>query len=289
MLADSLGFGFWVALVGLTIGLLFFFHGFRILRKYHLLADTPRSPIGSLHMGLVQVHGKARGDRVVKSPITQTACLFYRVDVRKFPSPSILAGGTASDFGGDQFYLEDKTGKVLIDARGAELDLPPTAERGCGGGEKDSFGASLGGGGGDPFLVTDGHMTNYALTTYAVEVFANQPYRVDSIGRFLYGPPPDEWPGNWAEESSFRLKEYCIRPDRWYDLTGTCIEDPRPPDLKHRNMIVKGEHESIFLISDKSESRLEHSLKWKAVEWILGGAAAALGCALVLLWHLRAF
>ena len=49
-----------MALVGgFGAGLYLFFKGFRIFRKYRVLADTPEMPIRSIPMGLVEVHGKA--------------------------------------------------------------------------------------------------------------------------------------------------------------------------------------------------------------------------------------
>jgi len=307
------GFWQWVALAGFAVGLLLFIQGFRVLRKYHLLADTPRSPIGSLPMGLVEVHGKAKGERLVKSPISGTSCLFYRVDVRisrifsvfyvvlalvsaLLPGASWFFWGrnkapwtkvfnrSAPDFGGDQFYLEDETGKVLVDGRGAEVDVCCTATKSFFGGHMSGLSGAIRRLG-VPSSDREGHWSSFALESYVVSVLTSQPYRVHSpTYQWLMGEDPDaEVPENWGEGRRFHLSEFCIVPDRWYDVTGTCIEDPRPTDLKQRTMIVKGEHEPIFLISDKSESNLERSLKQKAQASIfLGVLLAVFGLGFIL-------
>ena len=69
--SDNLG----GVVVGVGAGIHFFFKGFRIFRKYRVLADTPETPIRSLAMGLVEIHGKAKGDELVDSPVSRTPCL----------------------------------------------------------------------------------------------------------------------------------------------------------------------------------------------------------------------
>jgi len=119
------------ALVGFGAGLFWFFKGFRVYREYRVLADTPEIPIRSMAMGLVEIHGKAKGAETVESPVTKTPCFFYKVDVEKWVRDK--NGGhwshAATDANGVRFYLEDATGKVLVDAQGAEYDLIQTAKR----------------------------------------------------------------------------------------------------------------------------------------------------------------
>lgn len=77
----------WVVL-GFGFGLVSFFRGFKIYREYRILADTPEIPIRSIAMGLVHIHGKAEGEKQVQSPVTQTPCYFYKVDVEKYERDS---------------------------------------------------------------------------------------------------------------------------------------------------------------------------------------------------------
>src|SRR2546425_6227430 len=126
-----------MALIGFIAGLVFFFKGFKVYREYRVLADTPEQPIRSIAMGLVHVHGKAKGEQLVSSPVTQSPCLFYRVNIEKWRTNSKGGGSWThykTDTNGVTFHLEDVTGKVLVDAQGAEYDLLQTAQREIGGG-----------------------------------------------------------------------------------------------------------------------------------------------------------
>ena len=108
--------------IGFGAGVYFFFKGFKVYRELRVLEDTPCLPIRSIPMGLVQVHGKATGENVVTSPVSNTPCHFYKVDIEKWVSGK--NGGHWSHCGteadGPLFYLDDGTGKVLVDAHNAE-------------------------------------------------------------------------------------------------------------------------------------------------------------------------
>ncbi len=119
------------ALLGFGLGIYTFIKGFRQFRNYLLIADTPEIPIRSVPMGFVQVHGKAQGEKTVPSPLTHTPCLLYKVVIERWKTESDGHGGHWShhrtDVDGLPFHLVDGTGKILVDAHGAELDLPQTA------------------------------------------------------------------------------------------------------------------------------------------------------------------
>ncbi len=117
--------------LGLIAGLWFFFKGFRVMREYKVLQDTPRMPIRSVPMGFVHIRGKAEGSQLITSPLSQTQCCFYRVDIDQWKSQgkSHNWARVCSDFNGYQFHVADDTGKILIDAHAAEYDLPMSAER----------------------------------------------------------------------------------------------------------------------------------------------------------------
>ena len=125
------------SIIGLGAGLYYFFKGFREYRKYRVLADTPEIPIRSVAMGLVEVHGKAKGEQRVISPVSHTPCYYYKVAIERWEKDSKGRGSWhnyKSDFSGVRFYLEDETGHVLVDAQGAEFDLEQTARREVGSG-----------------------------------------------------------------------------------------------------------------------------------------------------------
>ncbi|HEV2350648.1 MAG TPA: hypothetical protein VG028_12465 [Terriglobia bacterium] len=122
-------FEFWDA-VGFIAGLWMFFKGFKIYREYRVLEDTPEIPIRSIPMGLVHVHGKATGEQPIPSPISHTPCFFYKVDIERWEHHGKGSSWRAykTDIDGSKFYLDDGSGKVLVDAHGAEYDLEKSCQ-----------------------------------------------------------------------------------------------------------------------------------------------------------------
>src|SRR5690348_5144263 len=116
--------------IGFFAGLFTFFKGFKIYRKFRVLADTPEIPIRSMPMGLVEVHGKATGVEPIPSPVSHTPCFFYRVEIQRWEQHGKSSGWRhyKTDLDGAKFYLQDLSGKVLVDAHGAELDLEKNCE-----------------------------------------------------------------------------------------------------------------------------------------------------------------
>jgi hypothetical protein len=113
-------------LLGCGIGLWTFFKGFRVMREYRVLDDTPRIPIRSVPMGFVHIRGKAESGEVLASPISHTPCCFYKVVIDEWRSQgkSKTWVNICTDMNGYRFHLADDTGRVLIDAHAAEYDLP---------------------------------------------------------------------------------------------------------------------------------------------------------------------
>jgi hypothetical protein len=125
-MSNSPSFWFFLAcLAGTAIGPVLFFKGFRMLRFKRMILSTPLSRIHSASIGLVEVTGMPTGPYVLSAPISGDACYYYRVRVWQW----IEEGNThywksALDENlSVPFFLEDSTGRVLIDPRGADLDV----------------------------------------------------------------------------------------------------------------------------------------------------------------------
>jgi hypothetical protein len=134
------------AVLGFGFGLYTFYKGFRQYRNYLLIADTPEIPIRSVPMGFVQVYGKAQGDKTIPSPVSHTQCFAYKVDIERWKTDTDGRGGHWShhrtDLDGVGFYLTDASGKVLVDAQGAEFDLPQSVRCEAGSGRSSATGAA---------------------------------------------------------------------------------------------------------------------------------------------------
>jgi len=252
--------------VGFGAGLYYFFKGFRIFREYRLLMDTPEVPIRSVAMGLVEIHGKAKIEQPVQSPVTRTPCCFYQVEIERWVKDK--QGGhwshTATDADGPTFYLEDASGKVLVDAHQAEYDLIQTAKVETGGGIGSGLGRLFSGMGG-PTRVALSPLPTADLFAYASSAVARR--HGGGILGFMGG-----------SSNRYRLTEYLVLPEHWYDLTGTCVENPAPKDEHDRNLIVKGTNEPTFLLTWRSEKEIRRTLRNRAMKYIFGGALLAVAC-----------
>jgi hypothetical protein len=276
------------AVVGFGAGLFWFFKGFRVYREYRVLADTPKIPIRSMAMGMVEIHGKAKGQQTVLSPVAKTPCFFYKVDIEKWVQDK--NGGhwshAATDADGVGFYLEDETGKVLVDAHGAEYDLLQTVRRETGGSVGTSL-TRLFGGTRDSSPATGSLVSESDLLSYAESVVSTGHTTFSlNAGSLLSGLGRGSLSLGIGSRRRYRLSEYCILPEHWYGVAGTCVENPNPQDEHDRNMIMKGQNEPTFLISWRSEKEVQSTLRKRAALHIFGGAALSVACLAYLLFRL---
>lgn len=255
------------AAIGCVLGLYWFFKGLWVYRKCRVIEDTPETPIRSIAMGLVEVRGKAVGDTPINSPITRTPCFSYKVDIEKWQQTDDKRQDGVwrhyqTDWGGPPFNLEDLTGKVLVDAHGADFDLNPADKR-----EVDGF--------------SGGFMPSIEPGDAAVDPSISSTFEASDREVLMYVTKAAGKSGMLA--GRYRVTEYCIEPDQWYDVTGTCTENPQATDTHDRNLIRQGEHEKTFMISVHEKKELESTLRMKALRGVLGGGLVAVACLALLL------
>jgi hypothetical protein len=111
--------------VGAFVGLFIFYKGFLLLQKRHLILNTPASKIRSASLGMVELNGLAAGPYTTVAPITERACYFYRTEVWEWKQSGRNKAWVkvAAESMHVPFFLDDNTAKVMVDPRGAELDL----------------------------------------------------------------------------------------------------------------------------------------------------------------------
>ena len=214
-------------------------------------------------MGFVEVSGSAMsaGPPPAPSPIFAKSCLCYEVDVE------IAAPLAADDQDVDwstyfvdrpagRFYLQDKTGKVLVDVRGAHFDLI-------------SYQCEI-------KMSPSGELQLWRRSPARRTRALDQPNEA-ALAAYVSGEGISEG----AERKPFqpghryRLTERCIRPSGRYSVAGTCVENPQPKDELDRNMIVKGTNEKTFEISWQAETEQQDQLLSRAKAAIYGGAILA--------------
>jgi hypothetical protein len=118
------GFIFY-CLIGICAGIYLSFRGFRLLQRRHLILDTPFSKIRSASMGMVELSGLAAGPHTIIAPITNRPCYYHRTLVWEWKRQGRNTKWVevAAECMHVPFFLDDNTAKVMIDPRGADLDL----------------------------------------------------------------------------------------------------------------------------------------------------------------------
>jgi hypothetical protein len=110
------------SIIGFGAGIYFFFRGFVLLRRKRFIQNVPRSTIRGVSLGLVEVSGKVEGPYTIIAPLSERDCFYYRTTAwtrgqrswHKAAEESLSA----------PFFLDDGTGKLMVDARGAQAELP---------------------------------------------------------------------------------------------------------------------------------------------------------------------
>ena len=115
-----------LGVLGVVLGVYLFFQGFRMLRYKRLILNTPFSKIRSASMGLVEVSGMPTGPKTINSAITGSPCYYYRARAWQWVV-SEKGGGSWKQAVDESicvpFFLDDSTGKVLVNAQGATMDV----------------------------------------------------------------------------------------------------------------------------------------------------------------------
>jgi len=116
----------WIwAAIGACVGAYLFYRGFRMLARKRLIMDTPASKIRSASIGLVEVSGLAVGPYTMNAPITGESCYYYRTMAwqLKQSGKNKEWEKVADESLHVPFYLDDNTGRVLVDPQGAEMNI----------------------------------------------------------------------------------------------------------------------------------------------------------------------
>jgi hypothetical protein len=257
-------------------GLALFVNGFWNYRKLRVIENIPRIPVCSIAMGLVHVHGKVTGSSLLTSPVTRTPCYYYWAELERWEEGGKNMGWQGVNTETDRriFYVDDGTGKVLVNPQSAEYDLPLTY--------RAEFGPNARVGPyRDPLLGRAAAPSEQELRAYAVKAlhtdeksiaesdakYAEASARVKKYRDCLKQDFEAENP--LTGHGSYRITEHCLVAEHEYDIIGTCTQNPQPKDDQDRNLILKGQNEPTFVISGLSERALENTLRKKAVTNII--------------------
>ncbi|MBS3097168.1 hypothetical protein J4209_00065 [Candidatus Woesearchaeota archaeon] len=236
------------SLIGLGFGIYLFVSGFRWFREKRLIENMPTSKIRSIAMGMVEIFGEAfpQKGKALKSPFSNNDCVYYRYTIEEYRSSGksskwvIVKKGESRTY----FYLKDETGSVLIDPKGAKIDIPKDFE----------FNSSLGK---DPpdkiksFLKSNGvgfeGLFGMNKTMRYIEHFIAPRDKVYIMGTAGDNP--------FVEEGSSQRNEMDI-------------------------MMQKGK--DFYYISDKPEKDVLKLYGWWVIGGLFGGSALIVGCLFVI-------
>jgi E3 Ubiquitin ligase len=113
------------ATIGAFAGVYLFYRGFRMLQRKRLIENTPSSRIRSASMGLVEVSGLATGPYTINAPITGLPCYLHRTIAWEWKREGKNSQWVkvADETQHVPFFLDDNTGRVLVDPQGAEMQI----------------------------------------------------------------------------------------------------------------------------------------------------------------------
>jgi len=95
--------------------------GFHFIRLKRRIENTPTSKVRSVAMGLVEVHGRTQRLYALVAPMTQSACVWYRLrKYRKYKNNNwkLVKEVNSSHV---PFQVDDGTGRVIVDPAGSTV------------------------------------------------------------------------------------------------------------------------------------------------------------------------
>ena len=275
-----------LSIAGIPFGLYLFIHGFVALRRKRLIQNTPTSTVRAAAMGLVEICGRAVGPYTLMAPLSACECYYYRTTAweSKDAQGHKARGKTIDEILCVPFFVEDKTGRLMIDPRGAETGLPAQVDESCSPAEAAGYVRE--------FLLRGG-MAGADLVRLQE--------RCIRPGEELYilGTLSERSSSDEAEldsrmsEPSFRiLSEAAADLQRRLVLESMGVSTPEPYrpnamamenfDIEPPVVLRKSDH-APFLISSRSEKEVLAQLDWTAILCIWGGPAVSLISVAILL------
>ena len=112
-------------IAGVGIGIFLFFRGFPFLKRKRLIQNIPTSTIRGAALGAVEVSGTVVGPYTLISPLSEADCFYYHAVAR---STDEEEKEVAEEVLYAPFFLDDGTGRLMVDPRGAEMELRPSVD-----------------------------------------------------------------------------------------------------------------------------------------------------------------
>jgi hypothetical protein len=276
---------------GLIAGLYFFLRGFRLVQQKKLIEDTPVAKIGAAAIGLVKVFGKVTGPYTLLSPLAGTDCYFYRAVAGSGGEPRYEStpGGRATETLFAPFFVEDESGRVMVDPRGAQIELPTDYDEQIAGDSMDEASRC--------FLRRRGLSTHTItrVTEYCIKPGDSLLVLGTLEENRGWGSMADAEAGELESAEQCYLSPEAADLQRREQLEAMGIPDRELPparatvavgfELHAPVLLRKGDAGQILLLSRQNPQGVIDELRRRSVIGIWGGAAMALiGLGLVVQW-----
>ncbi|MGA9798872.1 MAG: GIDE domain-containing protein [Terriglobales bacterium] len=267
-------------IAGIAIGVFLFFRGFPFLKRKQLIQDIPTSTVRGASLGAVEVSGRVVGPYTLIAPLSETDCFYYRAVGRgsskeeKDPREEILYA---------PFFLDDGTGRVMVDPRGAETELRATVD--------DDYSPSSGDAFTRHFLVRHGissslpaHLEEYCIRAgdqlYVLATLRENP-GLQSAADCLAGGVVQREQGFLSTEAADLQRRAAIESMLPPGSAPPRIPQDRPAetevfDLNPPVVLMKGTSGQPFFISCRSQREVIQELAWRSALYIWGGPMLAL-------------
>jgi hypothetical protein len=115
----------WLCALGAAAGAFLFVRGFQLLARRRLIENTPSSKIRSASLGPVELSGLAVGPYTILAPVTGVPCFLHRTTVWEMQKSGDDKNWekVVDESWHVPFFLDDNSGRVLVNPQGAELDI----------------------------------------------------------------------------------------------------------------------------------------------------------------------
>jgi len=222
------------------IGLILTYSGVQRFLLVQKIKNTPTSKVRSAAVGLTEFAGKAVCAEAMESPISKVKCPFWRV-TGEYYYRSRKSSGWRQFFmkeSGNRFYLEDDSGKMLIDPKNAEIDIPHD-------------------------LQSVGHTTDKGLLGLLPQKKLDE-----RVMAYVNGEGRGAFSGHMAQQ--LRVTEYFISEgDPLYALGNTMPLEGASSAIAHENLIMRKHGDMPMYISDSGEKKVTDKLGG-SIWWQLG-------------------
>ena len=235
---------FYLAL-GVVGGIGLFIYGFVVNRRKHLIESTPSSPVRSLAVGLVEVSGHAQPEgELLRAPFSGVPCVLfsYEIEERRGSGKNARWETIAKGTSAQPFFVQDKTGRVLVVPFGARLILPENRTT----------------------------RTNWlgSLPEQAI------------VGLTELGISTEGWSGQKTLRcsESFILPEETV----YVLGAAHEKQDAAESTDNSARLYIGSSRDHEFIISDRSEKELLSRLRWQVFALLAGGPSLAVICLLII-------